>query len=126
MSSAIYAHKMLLLQTQLDVDAEILQDLEPFDYFVADIYEKHRFKAPVGAKAAANDLQVYKLLLPHERIPVFKDISDAALSVSKKTSLVFERRANPICCVLTNCRSTPNKICLLSYFVFTKDFQRQT
>ena len=80
MSSAIYAHKMLLLQTQLDVDAKILKGLKLFGYFVAVIYAKHWFKAPVGAETAANNLQWYMLLLAHEQIPVFKNISDAALS----------------------------------------------
>ena len=42
------------------------------------------FKAPVDAEAAADDLQLYKLLLAHERISVFKDIFDAALSTSKR------------------------------------------
>ena len=50
-----------------------------FGYFVAAIYAKHWFKAPVATEAAANDSQLYKLLLAHERIPVLKDISDAAL-----------------------------------------------
>ena len=77
MSSAIYALKMLLLQTQLDVNAKI--PIELLGYFVA----KHWFKAPEGAYAAANDLQLYKLLA-HERIPSFKDISDAALLALKR------------------------------------------
>ena len=75
---------MLLLQTQHDVDAKILKSLELFVYFVAVIYAKHRFKTPVGAEAAANDLQLYKLLLAHEQIPVFKHISDAALSALRR------------------------------------------
>ena len=58
------------------------------------------FKAPVDAEAAADDLQLYKLLLAHERISVFKDIFDAALSI-KKTSWVFERTANVICSVFS-------------------------
>ena len=53
MSSAIYAPKILLLQTQLNVDAKILKGLELFVYFVAVIYARHWFKAPVGAEAAA-------------------------------------------------------------------------
>ena len=101
MSSAIYALKMLLLQTQLDVDAKILKNLELLGYFVAVIYAKYWFKALVGAEAAGNDLLLYKLLLAYERIPVFKDICYAALSAFKKTSLVFERRANPICSVFS-------------------------
>ena len=56
------------------MDAKILKSLELFLYLVAIIYAKHWFKAPVGAEAAASDLQLYKLLLAHERIPVFKDI----------------------------------------------------
>ena len=79
MSSAIYALKKLLLQTQLDVNSKILIGLELLGYFVA----KHWFKAPEGAYAAANDLQLYKLLAD-ERIPSFKDISDAALSALKR------------------------------------------
>ena len=54
---------MLLHQTQLDVDAKILKSLELFGYFVAVIYAKHWFKAPVGAEAAGNDLLLYKLLV---------------------------------------------------------------
>ena len=53
MSSAIYALKLLLLQSQLDVDAKILNGLELFGYFVAIIYAKHWFKAFVDAEAAA-------------------------------------------------------------------------
>ena len=63
MSSGIYALRMLLLQTQLDVVAKILKGLQLFGYFVAVIYAKHWFEAPVGDEAAANDLQLYKLLL---------------------------------------------------------------
>ena len=66
------------------MNAKILRDLELFGHFVAVIYTKHWFKAPVGAEAAANDLQLYMLLLAHERIPVFKDIFDAALSALKR------------------------------------------
>ena len=66
------------------MDAKILKVLELFGYFVAVIYAKHWFKVPVGAEAAANDLQLHKLLLAHEGIPVFKDISDAALSALKR------------------------------------------
>ena len=64
MSSAIYALKMLLLQTQHYVDAKILKEL--FGCFVAAIDAKHWFKAPVGAETAANDLPSYKLLLAHQ------------------------------------------------------------
>ena len=67
------------------MDAKILKGLELFGYFVAVIYAKHWFKAPVTTEAAANGLQLYKLLLlAHERIPVFKDISNAALSALKR------------------------------------------
>ena len=83
MSSAAYALKILLLQTQLDVDAKIFKGSKLFDYFVAVIYAKHWFEAPVETEAAANDLHLYKLLLAH------KDISIAALS-ALKTSLLFE------------------------------------
>ena len=61
------------------MDARILKGLELFGYFFAVIYAKHWFKASVGAEAAANDLQLYKLLLAYEQIPLFKNISDAAL-----------------------------------------------
>ena len=47
-------------------------------------------------KVAANDLQLYKLLLAHEQIPVFKGISDAALSALRRHRWIFERRACPI------------------------------
>ena len=53
------------------MDAKILKVLELFDYFVAVVYAKHWFIAPAGAEAAANDLQLYKLLLAHGQIPVF-------------------------------------------------------
>ena len=56
------------------MDAKILKDLEPFGYFVAVIYAKRWFKTPLGAEAAANDLQLYKLLLAYQPILVFKDI----------------------------------------------------
>ena len=46
MSSAIYALKIVPLQTQLDVNANILKGLELFGYFVAVIYAKHWLKAP--------------------------------------------------------------------------------
>ena len=61
MFSAIYALKMLLLQP--DTNAKIFKGLELFGYFVAGIYAKHWFNAAVGAKTAANDLQLHKLLL---------------------------------------------------------------
>ena len=79
MSSAIFALKMLLLQTQLNEDAKILKGLELYGYFVAFLFAKHWFKTPAGAPAAINDLHLYKLLLAHEQIPVFKDISNASL-----------------------------------------------
>ena len=53
------------------MDARILKSLELFGYFVAGIYANYCFKAPVGVEAAANDLQLYTLLLANERIPVF-------------------------------------------------------
>ena len=55
MSSAIYALTMLLLHTQLDVDAKILKGLQRLGYFVAVIDTNHWFEAPVGAEAVAND-----------------------------------------------------------------------
>ena len=77
-----------------------LKGLKLFGYFVAVICEKHWFKAPVGVKAAANDLQWYKLLLAHQRIPVFKDISAAAFSAFKRHPWYLSR-ANPICTVFS-------------------------
>ena len=62
------------------MNAKIVKGLELLGYFVAFIYAKHWFKAPVGAEAAGNDLQLYKLLLAHEQISSFKDISNAPLS----------------------------------------------
>ena len=49
MSSAIYALRMLLLQTQLDINAKILKGVKLLGYLVAVIYAKHWFKAPEGA-----------------------------------------------------------------------------
>ena len=66
------------------MDAKILKGVKLFGYFVAVIYAKHWFKTPVGAEAAANNLQLYKLLLAHEQISVFKDISDATLLALKR------------------------------------------
>ena len=129
MSSAIYALTMLLLLTQLYVDAKILKGLELFGYFVAVIYVKHWLKAPVVAKAATSNLQLYKLLLAHERIPMFKDVSVAALSALKRYLWYLTEKLVPFCIVfsvLTNYRSTLNKIWIRSYFAFTKNFQRQT
>ena len=81
MSSAIHALKVLQLQTQLDVDAKILNELEMFGYFVDAIYAKRCFEATVGAQAAANDIQLYKLLKAHEQIQVFKDIPNAVFII---------------------------------------------
>ena len=100
---------MLLLQTQLDVNAKILKGLELCGYFVAAIYTKHWFEAPVGAEAAANGLQLYKMLLDPERIPVFKDISDTAVSASKRHLGISAKSKSHSLCVLASCRSILNK-----------------
>ena len=49
MPSAIYALKMLLLQTHLDANAKSFKGFELLGYFVAAIYTNHWFKTPVGA-----------------------------------------------------------------------------
>ena len=82
MSSAMYALEMLLLQTQLDVDAKILKGLKHCGYFV--VYTKHWFKSPIGAEAAANNLQLRKLLLLLMNEYQYLDTSDAALSALKR------------------------------------------
>jgi len=84
MSSAIYTMKMLLLQTQLELDPETLKSLELFGYFVAVIYAPSWFKAPVATEAAVNDLQLYKRLLFHEKKEMFKGMSIAAISALRR------------------------------------------
>ena len=63
MSSATYTLKMLLLQTQLDIDSEIFKPLELFGYFVALIYVPSWFRAFVATEAAVINLELYKRLL---------------------------------------------------------------
>ena len=52
--------KILLLQTQLDIDPEILKLLELLGYFVAVIYTPSWFRALVVTEAAVIDLELYK------------------------------------------------------------------
>ena len=85
MSSAIYTLKMLLLQTQLDLDPEILKSLELFGYFVAVMYTPSWFRArPVAAEAAVNDLQLYKRLLSLEKSEVLRAMATAAITALQR------------------------------------------
>ena len=81
MSSAIYTLKMLLPQTQLDFDPEILKSLELCGYSVAVIYSPSWIRAPV---AAVNDLQLYKRLLSLEKNEVFRAMATAAISALQR------------------------------------------
>ena len=75
---------MLLLQTQLDIDPEILKPLELFGYFVAVIYAPSWFRAPVATEAVVIDLELYKRLLSLRKNEVLRDVSIAAISALRR------------------------------------------
>ena len=84
MSSAIYTLKMLLLQTQLDIDLQILKSSELFSYFVAVIYASSWFRAPVATEAAVIDLELHKRLLSLRKNEAFRDVCIAAISALRR------------------------------------------
>ena len=63
MSSAIYALKMILLQSQLEIDGETLMRLQQFADFVACYYAPNWFRCPLPADASSLDLKFLKRLL---------------------------------------------------------------
>ena len=80
----LYTLKMLLLQTQLDIDPEILKPLELFDYFVAVIYAPSWFRAPVATAAGVISLELYKRFLFLCNNEVLRDVCIAAISALRR------------------------------------------
>lgn len=63
MSSAIYTLKMLLLQSQLDIDGETLMKLKLYGDFVACYYAPNWFRCPLPAEAATIDMSFMKKMM---------------------------------------------------------------
>ena len=63
MSSAIYSLKIVLLQSQLDIDCEKLKRLKQFADFVACYYAPNWFRCPLPAEAPRIDLEFMKKMI---------------------------------------------------------------
>ena len=63
MSTPIYAFKMYLLRSQLDVDATLVNGLRRFCNFVSIFYAPYWLQCPLASKAAVNDLEFHRAMM---------------------------------------------------------------
>ena len=63
MSTPIYAFKMYLLRSQLDVDATLVNGLTRLCNFVSFFYAPYWLQCPLASEAAVNDLEFHRAMM---------------------------------------------------------------
>ena len=63
MSTPIYAFKMYVLRSQLDLDADLIHELKRFCDFVFIFYAPYWLQCPLASEAAVNDLEFYRAMI---------------------------------------------------------------
>ena len=76
MSTPIYAFKMHLLSSQLDLDADLIHGLKRFGDFVSIFYAPYWLQCPLASEAAVNDLEFYRTMINH--IKIDEEVAEAA------------------------------------------------
>ena len=62
----IYAFKMYLRLSQLDVDATLVNGLRRFSNFVSIFYAPYWLQCPLASEAAVNDLEFHRAMMIDE------------------------------------------------------------
>ena len=66
MSTPIYAFRMYLRLSQLDVDATLVNGLRRFCNFVSIFYAPYWLQCPLASEAAVNDLEFHRAMMIDE------------------------------------------------------------
>ena len=78
MSAPIYAFKVYLLQSRLNLDSGTVKRLKRFFDFVSIFYSPHWFECPLTSEAAVNDLNFYKSVIDY--VNVDEQVAEAAIN----------------------------------------------
>ena len=76
MSTPIYAFKMYLRRSQLDVDATLVNGLRRFCNFVSIFYAPYWLQCPLASKAAVNDLEFHRAMMNYSSVD--EEVAEAA------------------------------------------------
>ena len=76
MSTPIYAFKIYLLRSQLDLDADLIHGLKRFGDFASIFYAPYWLQCPVASEAAVNDLEFYPAMINY--IKIDEEVAEAA------------------------------------------------
>ena len=76
MSTPIYAFKMYLLRSQLDVDATLVNGLRRFCNFVSIFYAPYWLQCPLASEAAVNDLEFHRAMMNYSSVD--EEVAEAA------------------------------------------------
>ena len=76
MSTPIYAFKMYLRRSQLDVDATLVNGLRRFCNFVSIFYAPYWLQCPLASEAAVNDLKFHRAMMNYSSVD--EEVAEAA------------------------------------------------
>ena len=76
MSTPIYAFKMYLRLSQLDVDATLVNGLRRFCNFVSIFYAPYWLQCPLASEAAVNDLEFHRAMMNYSSVD--EEVAEAA------------------------------------------------
>ena len=76
MSTPIYAFKMYLRRSQLDVDATLVNGLRRFCNFVSIFYAPYWLQCPLASEAAVNDLEFHRAMMNYSSVD--EEVAEAA------------------------------------------------
>ena len=76
MSTPIYAFKMYLRRSQLDVDAALVNGLRRFCNFVSIFYAPYWLQCPLASEAAVNDLEFHRAMMNYSSVD--EEVAEAA------------------------------------------------
>ena len=68
MSTPIYALKVYLLRSQLDVDAALVNGLKRFCNFVSIFYVSYWLHCPLASEAAVNDMEFHRAMMNYASV----------------------------------------------------------
>ena len=76
MSTPIYAFKMYLLRSRLDVDATLVNGLKRFCNFVSVFYAPYWLQCPLASEAAVSDLEFHGAMMNYSSVD--EEVAEAA------------------------------------------------